>query len=90
MLFRSEYYKLVYPSTPGADSLFVDSEEKIEELPLLDLNIAPPPSPNKPEETVRSFSVPPNFYTAETRAFKGGPLASFVLPNYAPYASERV
>ena len=37
-----EYYKLVYPSTPGADSLFVDSEEKIEELPLLDLNIAPP------------------------------------------------
>ena len=40
-----EYYKLVYPSTPDADSLFVDSEEKIEELPLLDLNIAPLPLP---------------------------------------------
>ena len=37
-----EYYKLVYPSTPGADSLFVNSEEKIEELPLLDLNIGGP------------------------------------------------
>ena len=43
-----EYYKLVYPPTPDTDSLIVDIEEKTEELPLLDLNIAPPPSPNKP------------------------------------------
>ena len=85
-----EYYKLVYPSTPGADSLFVDSEEKIEELPLLDLNIAPPPSLNKPEQTARSFSVRTNLYTAEISAINGGSIASFVLHNYPLNDSERV
>ena len=85
-----EYYKLVYPSTPGADSLFVDSEEKTEELPLLGLNIAPPPSPNKPEETARSFSVRTNLYTAEISSINGGSIASFVLHNYALNDTERV
>ena len=71
-----EYYKLVYPPPPGPDSLFVDREEKIEELPPLDLNIAPPPSPNKPEGNARSFSVRTNLYTAEISTINGGSIAS--------------
>ena len=76
-----EYYKLVYPPPPGSDSLFVDSEEKIEELPPLDLNIARAPSPNKPEESARSFSVRTNLYTAEISTINGGSIASFVIHN---------
>ena len=85
-----EYYKLVYPPTTDTDSLIVDSEEKIEELPLPDLNIAPPPSPNKQEETARSFSVRTNLYTAEISATNGGSIVSFMLHNYALNDSESV
>ena len=43
-----EYYKLVYPPTPDTDSLIVGIVEKIEELPLPDLNIeTSPPLINK-------------------------------------------
>jgi len=85
-----EYYKLVNPSPPDTDSLIVDSEERIEELPLPDLNIAFSPSPNKQEETARSFSVRTNLYTAEISAINGGSIASFVLHNYALNDSENV
>ena len=85
-----EYYKLVYPPPTDADSLFVDNEEKIEDLPLLDLNIAPPFFPNKPEDTARSFSVRTNLYTAEISSVNGGSIASFVLHNYALNDSESV
>ena len=85
-----EYYKLVYPPSPNADSLLVDSEETINEPPLPDLNIAPPFSPNKQEEAARSFFVRTNLYTAEISSINGGSIASFVLHNYALNDSERV
>ena len=59
-----EYYKLVYPPSPDADSLLVDSEETIKDPLVPDLNITTPLSSNKQEETARSFSVRTNLYTA--------------------------
>ena len=85
-----EYYKLVYPPVHDADSLIVDSEKKIKDTPLPDLNIIIPPSSNKPEDIARSFSVRTNLYTAEISALNGGSIASFVIHNYALNDSESV
>ena len=85
-----EYYKLVYPPVHDADSLIVDSEKKIKDTPLPDLNIIIPPSSNKPEDIARTFSVRTNLYTAEISALNGGSIASFVIHNYALNDSESV
>ena len=85
-----EYYKLVYPPAPDADTLIVTTQRNAEELPLPDLDIAIDPSSNKPEETAKTFTVRTNLYSAEISNINGGSISSFVLHNYALNDSAHV
>ena len=85
-----EYYKLVYPPPPDADSLIVDREEQIRAVPRPSENTTPPTSNDKLEEVASSFSVRTNLYTAEISAMNGGSISSFILHNYALNDTESV
>ena len=85
-----EYYKLVYPPSPPADTLVVDSEKRIKVVtPPVD-KTTPPPSYDKPGEDATVFTVITNLYTANISSINGGSIASFVLHNYALNDSESV
>ena len=85
-----EYYKLVYPPSPPADTLIVDSEKRIKVVtPPVD-KTTPPPSYDKPGEDATVFTVITNLYTANISSINGGSIASFVLHNYALNDSESV
>ena len=85
-----EYYKLVYPPAPNADSLIVNTDELDEVARSPDKKTAPPLSYNKVQEIERSFSVRTNLYTAEISTMNGGSISSFVLHNYALNDTESV
>ena len=85
-----EYYKLVYPPSPPADTLIVDNEKRIKVVtPPVD-KTTPPPSYDKPGEDATVFTVITNLYTANISSINGGSIASFVLHNYALNDSESV
>ena len=85
-----EYYKLVYPPSPPADTLIVDNEKRIKVVtPPVD-KTTPPPSYDKPGEDATVFTVITNLYTANISSINGGSIASFVLHNYALNDSENV
>jgi len=86
-----EYYKLVYPPTPLADSLVVvDNEKRVRTVtPPVDKTI-PPPTYNKRDEGAREFVVNTNLYTANISSINGGSITSFVLHSYALNDSESV
>ena len=85
-----EYYKLVYPPSPPADTLIVDNEKRIKVVtPPVD-KTTPPPSYDKPGEDATVFTVITNLYTANISSINGGTIASFVLHNYALNDSESV
>ena len=85
-----EYYKLVYPPSPPADTLIVDNERRIKVVtPPVD-KTTPPPSYDKPGEDATVFTVITNLYTANISSINGGSIASFVLHNYALNDSESV
>ena len=85
-----EYYKLVYPPTPGADSLIVNIDEQVTVVKPPDNKTTPTPSYNKTWSAEKSFSVRTNLYTAEISTMNGGSIASFVLHNYALNDTESV
>ncbi len=85
-----EYYKLVYPPSPPADTLVIDNEKRIKVVtPPVD-KTTPPPSYDKPGEDATVFTVITNLYTANISSINGGSIASFVLHNYALNDSESV
>jgi len=85
-----EYYKLVYPPSPPADTLIVDNEKRIKVVtPPVD-KTTPHPSYDKPGEDATVFTVITNLYTANISSINGGSIASFVLHNYALNDSESV
>ena len=85
-----EYYKLVYPPPAGADSLIVDSEERVKAVPPPVESPKPLPSPDRLSEGARFFSVRTNLYTAEISTTNGGSIRSFLLHNYALNDTESV
>jgi len=85
-----EYYKLVYPTPQGADSLTVDSEESVNAVQRPVETITPPPIYNSSGLTAKSFIVRTNLYTAEISTTNGGSVGSFVLHNYALNDTESV
>ena len=76
-----EYYKLVYPPTPGSDSLIVNIDEQAKAVKPPDKKATLTPSYNKGLAVEKSFSVRTNLYTAEISTTNGGSIASFVLHN---------
>ena len=85
-----EYYKLVYPPTPGSDSLIVNIDEQAKSVKPPDKKTTLTPSYNKGLAVEKSFSVRTNLYTAEISTMNGGSIASFVLHNYALNDTESV
>jgi len=85
-----EYYKLVYPPTPGSDSLIVNIDEQAKAVKPPEKKTTLTPSYNKGLAVEKSFSVRTNLYTAEISTTNGGSIASFVLHNYALNDTESV